>query len=167
MVDGFKPIIDDKCKILILGTMPSTESIKRNEYYGNRKNQFWRIVFSLFDMEVKEDYEERKDFLLRNHIAVWDVLENCERDGSSDGSIRNPKANDFDLLFNKYPNIKRVYFNGKKAEKLYLKLVGKEISNGVMYQTALPSTSPANAVKFNEKLKEWRHILSTLIEEKE
>jgi hypoxanthine-DNA glycosylase len=115
-------------------------------------------------MEAREDYEEKKDFLLRNHIAIWDVLENCERDGSSDASIRNPKANDFHKLFNQYPNIKRVYFNGKKAEKLYLKLVGKEISNGIMYQTALPSTSPANAIKFNEKLKEWRHILSKLIE---
>lgn len=160
MVGGFKPIIDDKCKILILGTMPSIESIKRDEYYGNKKNQFWKIVFSLYGMEVRENYEERKDFLLSNHIAVWDVLENCERDGSSDASIRNPKINDFELLFKQYPNIKRVYFNGKKAEKLYLKLAGKEISNDVIYQTALPSTSPANAIKFTEKLKEWRHILS-------
>lgn len=167
MAQGFKPIIDDKCKILILGTMPSIESIKRNEYYGNTRNQFWRIVFSLFYMEVREYYEEKKDFLLSHHIAVWDVLENCERDGSSDASIKNPKANDFHKLFNQYPNIKSVYFNGKKAEKLYLKLVGKEISYGIIYQTALPSTSPANAIKFNEKLKEWRNILPTLIEEKE
>lgn len=160
MVEGFQPIIDDKCRILIIGTMPSVESIARNQYYGNARNQFWKILFSLYGMEVREDYEDRKDFLLSNHIAVWDVLESCERDGSSDASIKNAKVNDFSKLFNQYPNIKKVYFNGKTAEKLYLKLVDKEVINSVMYQTALPSTSPDNAIKFEEKLKAWRCILS-------
>lgn len=162
MVEGFKPIIDDKCQVLIVGTMPSVESIARNKYYGNERNQFWKILFSLYCMEVREDYEDRIDFLLSNHIAVWDVLENCERDGSSDDSIRNAKANDFKWIFNQYPNIKSIYFNGKIAEKLYLKLVDKEVINSVMYQTVLPSTSPANAIKFEEKLKAWRGILSSL-----
>ncbi|ERI95265.1 hypothetical protein HMPREF1982_00406 [Clostridiales bacterium oral taxon 876 str. F0540] len=160
MVKGFKPIIDDKCQVLILGTMPSIESIKRNEYYGNKRNAFWKIVFSLYGMEVREEYKDKIDFLLSNHIAVWDVLESCERDGSSDVSIRNPKANDFNKFFTQYPNLKKIYFNGKTAEKLYLKLVDKEVSNGVIYQAVLPSSSPANAIKFEEKIKEWRGILT-------
>jgi hypoxanthine-DNA glycosylase len=159
---GFEPIADDKCQVLILGTMPSIESIKINEYYGNKRNAFWKIIFSLYGMEVREDYKEKIDFLLSNHIAVWDVLESCERDGSSDISIRNSKANDFNKFFIQYPNIKKVYFNGKTAEKLYLKLVGKEISDGIIHQVCLPSTSPANAIKFEEKIKEWRGIVSSL-----
>lgn len=160
MINGFKPIIDSGCQILILGTMPSAESIKKQEYYEYKRNHFWKIIFSLYDRELMDNYEDKKAFLLKNHIAIWDVLESCERDDSSDTSIRNPKVNDFNWLFNQYPNINSIYFNGKTAEKLYQKLIGKNTGNRFKNITTLPSTSPANAVEFVKKLKEWRIILS-------
>lgn len=79
MIKGFEPIIDDNCEVLILGTMPGSESLRKQEYYAYERNQFWKIVFSLFGEEYTESYEDKKIFLLKNHIAVWDVLQSCDR----------------------------------------------------------------------------------------
>ena len=161
-IKSFDPIAHESCTVLILGTMPGVESLRRQEYYGNERNKFWQILLSLFGQDEIYDYNEKIDFLLKNHIAIWDVLECCDRDGSSDTTIKNPKANDFKGLFMQYPNLKSVCFNGKTAEALYLKLVGKDICDDIIYQTALPSTSPAYAIKFEKKVREWRRILSSL-----
>jgi hypoxanthine-DNA glycosylase len=164
MINSFEPIVDENCKVLILGTMPSVESLRKQEYYANKRNQFWKIVFSLIGRTIINNYEDKKNFLLMNHIAIWDVLYSCEREGSLDSNIKNTEPNDFNWLFMKYPSIKSIYFNGKTAEKLYRRLVDKNINNGVMFLTALPSTSPANAMKFEEKVREWQVILLSLKE---
>ncbi|MCB2290827.1 DNA-deoxyinosine glycosylase [Clostridium sp. CS001] len=162
MVEGFEPIIHENCEILILGTMPGAESLIHQEYYGNRQNQFWKIVFSLFGEEMIESYDDKMDFLLKNHIAIYDVLKSCDRVDSSDSNIKNPVANDFKSLFIKYPNLKSIYFNGKKAEALYKKLVVKNVNKDDLNLFNLPSTSPANAVKLEAKANEWRRILLPL-----
>lgn len=156
MVEGFEPIIDENCEILILGTMPGAESLIKQEYYAFERNQFWRIIFSIFGKEIADNYESKKVVLLNNNIAIWDVLASCDRENSSDSNIRNAVVNDFRGLFSKYSNLKNIYFNGKKAESLYRKLVGNKDN---LKLSVLPSTSPANAVKFESKLDEWRHIL--------
>jgi len=162
MVKSFDPIVDKNCKILILGTMPSVMSLKKQQYYGSKQNHFWKIIYSLFNQDVEEDYEKRKLFLLNHHIALWDVLEICEREGSSDSKIVNPVPNNFEAFFNKYPNIKTVFFNGSKAEELFRKLViGKMNLNEGMTFHRLPSTSPANIMPFKDKLDQWRAILSS------
>ena len=126
MVEGFEPIIDENCEILILGTMPGAESLIKQEYYAFERNQFWRIIFSIFGKEIADNYESKKVVLLNNNIAIWDVLASCDRENSSDSNIRNAVVNDFRGLFSKYSNLKNIYFNGKKAESLYRKLVGNK-----------------------------------------
>mgnify|MGYP001601729127 FL=1 len=95
MVEGFEPIIDENCEILILGTMPGAESLIKQEYYAFERNQFWRIIFSIFGKEIADNYESKKVVLLNNNIAIWDVLASCDRENSSDSNIRNAVVNDF------------------------------------------------------------------------
>jgi len=140
--------------------MPSVQSLEKQQYYGNKRNQFWEIIYSLFNKDVEEDYDNRKIFLLSHHIAIWDVLKSCDRVGSSDSKIINPVSNYFENFFNQYLDIKAVFFNGSKAEKLFRKLVmGKmNLKEGLLF-CRLPSTSTANAIQFKDKLDQWKVIL--------
>lgn len=159
MLNSFGPIIDTNCTILILGTMPGIQSLVKQEYYGNERNAFWKIIYFLFEQPICRDYEKKKEFLLQHNIALWDVLKACNREGSSDADIKNPIPNDFASLFEEYPHIKAVYFNGGPAEKLFKKYVEK---NHVHFGKAfyrLPSTSPAYVAKLEEKLNQWKLIL--------
>jgi len=162
MISSFEPIIDNDCKILILGTMPGVKSLEKQEYYGHERNAFWKIIYSLFQHELTNDYSQKKAFLLQNNIALWDVLESCYREGSLDSNIKNPAPNDFKRLFNQYPNIKAVYFNGEPAEKLFKRFVNKTLGNIDIPFSRLPSTSPANAIKFEQKFELWKVILLSL-----
>lgn len=160
---SFAPIVDDKCRVLILGTMPGVISLRRQQYYGNMQNNFWRIIYSLFEEPVDEDYDRRKAFLLLHHIAVWDVLRACEREGSSDSDIKDPVPNDFAWLFKSYPDIRSVCFNGGPAERLFKRHVekrGVDISGKTFY--GLPSTSPAYTIGFEKKFEQWKLLLTLL-----
>ncbi|MGO1470075.1 MAG: DNA-deoxyinosine glycosylase [Tissierella sp.] len=159
MIVGFDPIIDKDCQILILGSMPGVDSLRKQEYYGHSRNQFWKIIFSLYNSEPIEDYEEKKKFLLEKGIALWDVLKGCQREGSLDSNIKNSEENDFQSFFKQYPKIERIYFNGKKAEKLYRRLVVKDMGENNMELIGLPSTSPAYTIGIKEKLKDWVKII--------
>lgn len=160
---SFEPIVDDDCKVLVLGTMPGVMSLRKQQYYGYDRNAFWRIMYGLFDLEPDEDYERRKGFLLQHRIAVWDVLMACEREGSSDSDIKNPVPNDFAALYMRYPNIVSVCFNGGPAGKLYSRFIEKPGEHGVIRSFySLPSTSPANTISFEKKLEQWRLLLRLL-----
>ena len=162
IIKSYEPIVNEKSNCMILGTMPSVISLQKNEYYGNPQNAFWKIIFNLFDKPLSNDYEIKKAILLQNNIALWDVIYSCSREGSSDEKIINSIPNDFIRLFNQYKGIQKVYFNGKNAEKYYRKLVDvKKIRNDIQY-IVLPSTSPANVVTFNEKLKIWKNQITIL-----
>jgi TDG/mug DNA glycosylase family protein len=149
--------------ILILGTIPSRESIRRNEYYGNPRNQFWKLVFKSHEMDPFPDYEGRLSFLRERRIALWDVLKECEREGSSDSSIRLPRANEFNELLNCHEEISHIFFNGKRSEELFKRLVilDSNIEDRII-KSGLPSSSPANTMSFKEKLKVWRDIALNL-----
>jgi hypoxanthine-DNA glycosylase len=153
---SFPPISNPDATILILGTMPSVQSLAANQYYGNPRNAFWKIIFTLFNTPFSADYEQRKNVLLENQIALWDALEACVRPGSLDSAIEQEVPNDFDSFLKTHPNIKHIYFNGQKAAAYFKKYIKLEND----YQlTTLPSTSPANAGKsFEAKLKEWSVI---------
>lgn len=156
MIYSFEPIADENCSILILGTMPGVQSLLKQQYYGYNQNAFWRIMFNLFDKEPTDDYSAKKALLLSRHIAVWDVLKACEREGSGDAEIRNEVANDFSTFLKKYPIIKKVYFNGGNAERLFKKHVMKNIDISGLEFHKLPSTSPAHATtSFENKLNRW------------
>lgn len=161
MKKAFPPIIDIDSKILILGTMPGEKSLELQEYYGNRGNQFWRLLFGLIGKELSLDYAIKKQLLKENYIAVWDVLKYCEREGSLDSKIKNEIPNDFKSFYKTYPNIESVFFSSKNAAVYYDKYVGK--SKGITYEI-LPSPSGANATKsFAEKLEIWGEKILPLI----
>jgi hypoxanthine-DNA glycosylase len=164
----FEPIADKESKILILGTMPGLASIKAGQYYGHQDNLFWDIIFRVcirdwkIDELVLSDYDTKVKLLLTNNIALWDVLQFCDRKGNLDKDIINQIYNDFKSFFQKYPNIKTVFFNGKKAaeyfEKLKLEIV---VINNRIFIT-LPSTSPSNTTNSFFVLKEWLQLRNHL-----
>ena len=163
MKEGFPPIADERATILILGTMPGEESLRKQEYYGNPRNTFWKIMARLFEFEHAETYEERVRRLKINNIALWDVMQACERQGSLDSAIidNTIAENDFESFYRSHPYINHVFFNGAKAEKEYFKRVLPKLSiekKGIEYKR-LPSTSPAMAsLSFDEKCLEWLNI---------
>jgi TDG/mug DNA glycosylase family protein len=160
---SFEPIVDENCIVLILGTMPGVMSLRKQQYYGFDRNAFWRIIYALFGLEPDEDYELRRAFLLEHGIAVWDVLKACEREGSSDSDIRNPEPNDFTGLFERYPSIRYVCFNGGPASRLYERYVARQqVGCTAKEFFMLPSTSPAYTIPFKDKLEKWKLLLTLL-----
>lgn len=161
MKKAFEPFIHPNCKILILGTMPGEKSLELQQYYGNRGNQFWKLLFEIFNTPFTTDYNERLALLAARGIALWDVLQYCEREGSLDSKIKNEIPNNFKAFYADYPAIKHVFFSSKNAAAYYDKYVGrkKEINYDV-----LPSPSGANASKsYSEKLKEWKIKILPLV----
>lgn len=157
---AFKPIADQNSRILILGTMPGERSLKIQQYYGHGRNQFWKIMFEIFNESFTKDYGHRTELLLRKRIAIWDVLSHCESKGSSDNAIKNEVPNDFKTFYANYPGIKTVFLTSQKAEMFYDKYIGKK--EGRMYYL-LPSPSSANTWKtFDEKVSDWKVILQYL-----
>ena len=154
---SFSPISTTDATIVILGTMPGTKSLEIQQYYGHPQNNFWRFMFEILKEEFSKDYETRKTLLIKNKIALWDVLQYCERIGSLDSAIKNEIANDFDFFLKQHPGIKTIFFNGQKAAALFKKYV--PLQNKDYNLITLPSTSPANAGKsFDLKLHEWKII---------
>ncbi|MFS0838609.1 DNA-deoxyinosine glycosylase [Paenibacillus sp. 1P03SA] len=154
---GFEPVIAPDSSVLILGSMPGELSLERQEYYGNPRNDFWRLLASLHgEDEVPGTYEERLKFALDRKIALWDVLSSCEREGSLDANIREPDVNDFDALFAEYPNLRTVMFNGAASEKLFRKHAAHLTDDSRLSFIRLPSSSPANAMGWERKLAAWR-----------
>ncbi len=148
VVHTFEPVFDDKSEILILGSFPSVKSRESQFYYGHPKNRFWKVTAGVLGEEVPQTVAEKRAFLLRNHIAVWDVIASCDIMGSSDSSIRNVVANDMQMIL-RQANIHAIYANGDKAYQLFLKYC-KEEGQPEVYK--LPSTSPANAAWSVERL---------------
>lgn len=157
---SFPPIEAKNAKVLILGTMPSVQSLLHNQYYGNKHNSFWQLMFAVFEQPFNDDYVAKTQLLLANKICLWDVLQGCEREGSSDNDIKHEVANDIAGLLARNKSITTICFNGKNAERFFQKLIGN--IEGVNY-IVLPSTSPANTwLNYSAKLKEWS-VIKTLV----
>ncbi|SHM34313.1 DNA-deoxyinosine glycosylase [Flavobacterium saccharophilum] len=155
---SFAPITSQDANILILGTMPGTKSLELNQYYGHNQNNFWKFMFHILKEDFSNDYQTRKAILQKNNIALWDVLQFCDRVGSLDSAIKNEIANDFETFLTEHPNIKTILFNGQKAAAFFKKYVPLKKEYHLI---TLPSTSPANAGKsFQSKLEEWEKAVS-------
>lgn len=159
MIYSFPPIIDANSQVLILGSMPSVVSLDRRQYYGHRQNYFWPMLFTLFAESYAEDYEIKRQLILRHHLALWDVLASCEREGSLDSNIVQESANDFTAFFAQYPQLHTICFNGSKAYQSFKKYYPQFLQEKNC--CTLPSTSPAHTMKREEKLKKWQ-IICTL-----
>lgn len=159
---SFSPIADENADILILGSMPGCASLEANQYYAHKRNAFWRIMSVLLQFDANLSYEEKTLALQSARIALWDVLHSCKREGSLDSSIEKNTlvANDFQHFFKSHQKIKRVFFNGTKAETCFKQHVLKRHDFSALSFTRLPSTSPAHAAKsFECKLDAWQLIL--------
>ena len=156
VIHEIPPVYDDRSKILILGSFPSVKSREGQFFYHHKQNRFWKVLAAVFEDTLPETIEEKKEFLLRHNIAIWDVIQSCDIKGSSDSSIRNVEPTDIRHMLTE-SKITGIYANGNKAGELYRKyqlpLTGKEA-------TVLPSTSPANAAWSLQKLCEaWRNTI--------
>lgn len=160
MPASFEPIINKESEMLILGSLPSVISLREEQYYANPRNQFWDIIFSVFDSEISYDYNLRKEFLLKNRIALWDVIAFAERKGSLDSAIKNEVPNRISKLLEEHPGIEKILLNGTAAEKYFRKYF-KDILDS-MECVRVPSTSPIpgrNIKSLNDKLVEWKNAL--------
>lgn len=155
IVHPIPPVYDINSKILILGSFPSVKSREQRFFYGHPQNRFWKVTAAIFGEEVPETVDEKREFLLRNKIAVWDVIAQCEIEGSADSSIRNVLPNDISLIL-KESSVKKIFVNGKTAKNYYDKFILGKIN---VEAHVLPSTSPANAVwSLNKLIDAWQII---------
>ncbi|WP_025135509.1 DNA-deoxyinosine glycosylase [Achromobacter sp. DH1f] len=163
-VQGFAPVAAADARILILGSMPGIASLKQTRYYAHPRNAFWPIAAQVLGFDPAADYPHRLRALQHARIALWDVLQTCERPGSLDAAIRLDTLvpNDFAAFFQAHPHVVRICFNGTKAAALYRRHVLPQLACGRSLQYLdLPSTSPAHAAaRFEEKLAVWREALT-------
>lgn len=152
---NIEPVWNSEAEILILGSFPSVKSREEAFFYAHKRNRFWSVASAVFDEEKPESVEEKKAFLLKNHIALWDVIKSCDIMGSSDASIKNVTANDIGRIIDS-SRISRIFANGSTAYRLYNRYVYPSL--GIKAQL-LPSTSPANAKMTAGQLEdEWKTI---------
>ena len=152
IIHPIPPLYDENSRILILGSFPSVKSREACFFYGHPQNRFWKVTSAVFGEDAPQTIDEKKAFLLRNHIALWDVIGSCDIVGSSDSSIKNVTPNDLSIIL-KNADIGQIYVNGKTAYKYYVKYTEEKTGRSAI---CLPSTSPANAAWSLDKLvSEW------------
>lgn len=154
---GFAPVLDENTRVLILGSMPGDESLRRQQYYGNPGNDFWRLVGRAIGEDlISPGYEARLLKLKEYGIGLWDVFKAGERKGSPDSGIKNAEVNDFSKLKCLAPKLRLVCFNGKKAGEYepLLKKLGFETK-------VLPSSSGANRRFPKKRVFEWESVFKT------
>jgi hypoxanthine-DNA glycosylase len=161
---GLLPVVDDGSRVLILGTLPGDESLRQQRYYSDPTNQFWSLLSSVFGAPVGRTYPERLAFLRSHEVALWDVLESAERAGSSDAALKKSQPNDFGELFGRFPALRRVAFNGTKAEALWRRHVRPkmDVPHESLITKVLPSSSGTpgrHVLPFEEKVSRWKDFL--------
>ena len=161
---GFPPVEPARARVLILGTLPSAESIRQGEYYAHPRNAFWPIMGELFGAGRELPYAARLRQLAARGVMLWDVLRAAQRPGSLDSAIhpRRRIANDLPALLARHPELERIVFNGAPAEALFRRHAAKKCGDWreTVELVRLPSTSPAHASRtFAQKLAAWRAAL--------
>jgi TDG/mug DNA glycosylase family protein len=161
----FPPVVGSRPHTLILGSLPGQRSLQLQQYYAHPQNAFWKLIERLFGATSPLPYTQRVKILTDHGIALWDVLAAAERPGSLDSSIVHAtvRANDFAAFFRAHPHIRRVFFNGRKAEEIYRRFVLPALGSKFeeLRYECLPSTSPAHAgMTFARKLAHWARIRS-------
>ncbi len=155
IIHPIPPLFAEDSKTLILGSFPSVKSREAEFFYGHPQNRYWAVVAAVFGCKKPETIEEKKKLVLSNKLAMWDVIGECEIEGSADSTIRNVTANDLSVILKSCP-IERIFVNGKTAEKYYNKYTYPKTG---IKAICLPSTSPANAAwKLDKLIEAWKII---------
>ncbi|MBQ2973682.1 MAG: DNA-deoxyinosine glycosylase [Clostridia bacterium] len=156
IIHPIPPLFNEESKTLILGSFPSVKSREAAFFYGNPQNRFWAVIAEIYGYEKPQTVEEKKKLVLENKLAMWDVIQSCEIEGSADSTISNVTANDLSIILEN-SNVDRIFVNGKTAEKYYKKYTYPKTG---IKAFCLPSTSPANAAWNIEKLVDAWKIIS-------
>ena len=160
----FGPLYDAASRILILGSFPSVKSREQNFFYGHPQNRFWKVISGLLGEPVPQTVEEKREMLLKHHVALWDTIASCRLTGSSDASIKDVVPNDLSKILDA-ADIRAIYCNGATSWSLYEKYIRPVTGRSAV---KLPSTSPANAAWSPERLSEvWKVILEDLVEDRD
>lgn len=159
MPESFHYVADEKTRTLIIGSMPGIASLQALQYYAHQYNLFWPLVFEAFGKTFAQpSYEDKLDLLAQNHIGLWDAAAVCQREGSLDSAIKNAIPNDFEELFQLYPQIERLLFNGQTAFKIFKRFHPNWLKR--KKYLLLPSTSPANAsIPLAQRRQVWLEAL--------
>ena len=156
VIHPIPPVFDEHSRILILGSFPSVKSRESAFFYGHPQNRFWRVLATLFEDNVPGTVDEKRIFLLKKRIAVWDVIAKCRITGSADTTIREAEPNDLSSILSAAP-IEKIFTNGGTATALYRRHIREKVG---MDCIPLPSTSPANAAcSLDGLLLAWRKII--------
>lgn len=160
-IHGLPPLADNNSRFLVLGTIPGAESLRRQEYYADSSNHFWRIMKELFQIDPNASYAMRKTELLKRGVALWDVLASCSRKGSLDRAIRNEVPNDLELFLREHQVIERIFFNGGKARNYARKHLGQLLREARYGFELLPSSSGANTHygEVSDKSRHWSPLV--------
>jgi hypoxanthine-DNA glycosylase len=152
MFHPFPPVYDANSTVLILGSFPSIKSREDGFFYGHPPNRFWAVLAEILKEPKPTTIDEQRAFLLRNGIALWDVIGSCEITNSADSTIRHAVPNDLSPILST-ANIRIILLNGKTAMSIYRRY-GQQ--DGYPEAICLPSTSPANAAaSFADLVEAW------------
>jgi len=162
-IHSFPPVTDTAVTTLILGSMPGKASLAANEYYAHPRNVFWPVMEVVMNVQRDLPYAARCRELTRRNVALWDVLKLCTRSSSLDSDIVESSIvpNDFEEFFRSHSQIRAIFFNGAKAESIYVRHVTPNLSDAFasIALTRLPSTSPANAsISLADKVVQWKVV---------
>ncbi|MBQ5992402.1 MAG: DNA-deoxyinosine glycosylase [Clostridia bacterium] len=157
IVHPIPPFYRPDSHILILGSFPSVKSREQMFFYGHPQNRFWRVVAAVFGEETPVTIPEKRAFLERNKIALWDSIGRCTIEGSADSTIRDVVPNDLSVILNA-AGIAAIFCNGKQSFECYRRYILPVL---LREAAVLPSTSPANAAwSFDRLVDAWRAIRS-------
>ncbi len=160
---SFPPIADANARILILGSMPGQASLDACQYYAHKRNLFWPLLGNMLGFDSTLPYQAKVASLIKARVAVWDVLQSCQRQGSLDVHIRHEVPNDFPSFLNEHRDIQAIFFNGDKAATSFKRFVQSQLDRPDLALIRLPSTSPANASQsYTIKQQQWQQILPYL-----
>ena len=158
---GLQPVIGDNARVLILGSLPGDESIRKQEYYGNPRNRFWDVMSGVLGEVAPTQYPRKVEYLKRHGIALWDIFHSAERDGSLDANISKEEFNDIEGLIFDNPSIKLIVTNGGKAEKSFVKYLRRNPSLKKLRICHCASTSPMSVCAgwtLDKLVEQWREI---------
>lgn len=157
----FDPVVDDRTRLLVLGSLPGEKSLALQEYYGNRQNKFWHLVSEVIDVAlVPLDYAARLQTLREHGVGLWDVVAEAHRSGSLDSHIRDRDDNNLLGLLGYFPNIKAIAFNGATSFRIGMKVLGVDAQHYSVFQ--LPSSSPAYTLPLAAKVEQWLSLRTAL-----
>ncbi len=156
---SFPPVVDDRTRLILLGSLPGEQSLARGQYYANPRNQFWALMSGVLDTDlVTLGYDDRLRALLAAGVGLWDTIGSAVREGSLDAAIRDHAPNALPELAGRLPSLRAFAFNGGKSAAIG----AKALAGTPLRLIALPSSSPAYTLSFAEKQAAWMKLKAVL-----